>query len=321
MWLPAYDGGSPQHYILWYRIQGLGSQSNWETIRILPDGATSVTVYNLVPDTLYQFMVLSRNHLGDGLFSKPIAASTQGSDPADGIQPVSGKITISWSQPTSPLTSVIYSTRRSPGHSGLHAPTGLMVHQSRAGLNITWHRPRMSSGTLFEYLIQYRTIGQWVTLVQGLLPNVTSHLWKTSSRGTTYSFRMFTFNQDTYSNSSQVVTINTGPGEYSLSHSSVPSSVIGSLIGLVITVLTAVIIVTASYKYFIKKKRREKSARYGNIKYFGPNQVEDNHINITIPDALEQTCDSRDFMVATIADNQMNADSEYLEKAMKETPI
>lgn len=26
-------------------------------------------------------------------------------------------------------------------------------------------------------------------------------------------------------------------------------------------------------------------------------------------------------MVATIADNQMNADSEYLEKAMKETPI
>jgi len=41
------------------------------------------------------------------------------------------------------------------------------------------------------------------------------------------------------------------------------NSVMGSLVGLVLFLVTAVIIVIASYKYFIKKKRREKSARYG----------------------------------------------------------
>jgi len=56
---------------------GRGSQAAWETIRILPDDSTTVTVYDLVPDTPYQFMVLSRNRLGNGLYSKPVNASTQ----------------------------------------------------------------------------------------------------------------------------------------------------------------------------------------------------------------------------------------------------
>lgn len=39
---------------------------------------TSTTVYGLAPDTSYQFMVLARNRLGDGLFSNVVDARTTG---------------------------------------------------------------------------------------------------------------------------------------------------------------------------------------------------------------------------------------------------
>jgi len=56
----------------------VGVKDVWQTMRILPDDATSVTIYKLQPGTLYQFMVLSRNRLGDGLFSKPVTLATKG---------------------------------------------------------------------------------------------------------------------------------------------------------------------------------------------------------------------------------------------------
>ena len=55
-----------------------GSREEWQTLRVIPDEATSMTVYKLFPDTTYQFTVLSRNRLGDGLFSKIVQATTSG---------------------------------------------------------------------------------------------------------------------------------------------------------------------------------------------------------------------------------------------------
>ena len=59
------------------KAQGEG-QAKWQTLRVVPDEATSLTIYNLFPITLYQFSVLSRNRLGDGLFSKIVTAKTKG---------------------------------------------------------------------------------------------------------------------------------------------------------------------------------------------------------------------------------------------------
>ncbi len=58
-------------------MQGSG-RDVWQTLRVVPDEATSLTLYNMAPDTTYQFSVLSRNRLGDGLFSKIVTAKTKG---------------------------------------------------------------------------------------------------------------------------------------------------------------------------------------------------------------------------------------------------
>lgn len=59
-----------------YRLADQGD-SDWRTIRVYPDGATTFTVYNLQADTEYDFQVLSRNKLGDGMFSPIIRAKTK----------------------------------------------------------------------------------------------------------------------------------------------------------------------------------------------------------------------------------------------------
>ena len=55
-----------------------GSQQPWLTIRVIPADTMSMTVFKLHPDMLYQFMVLSRIHVGDGLFSEIVTSRTKG---------------------------------------------------------------------------------------------------------------------------------------------------------------------------------------------------------------------------------------------------
>ena len=57
-------------------INGIGS--NWQTLMVKPQNTTRFTVYNLEPDTTYEFKVLSRNQLGDGQFSETITTKTLG---------------------------------------------------------------------------------------------------------------------------------------------------------------------------------------------------------------------------------------------------
>jgi len=55
-------------------------RDDWKTIHVIPSGetATSMSVHNLQSNTVYKFMVLSRNRLGDGLFSATVTATTKG---------------------------------------------------------------------------------------------------------------------------------------------------------------------------------------------------------------------------------------------------
>ena len=57
-------------------INSVGSK--WQTMIVKPANTTRFTLYNLEPDTTYEFKVLSRNHLGDGLFSDVVTSKTQG---------------------------------------------------------------------------------------------------------------------------------------------------------------------------------------------------------------------------------------------------
>ena len=50
---------------------------NWGQLTI-PGESTDFTMYNLLPDTNYEFMVLSRNELGNGSYSEIVGAKTLG---------------------------------------------------------------------------------------------------------------------------------------------------------------------------------------------------------------------------------------------------
>jgi len=62
------------------RYKQRDGREQWQTLRAVGgvDPITSTTVFALVPDTAYQFMVLARNRLGDGLFSNVVDATTTG---------------------------------------------------------------------------------------------------------------------------------------------------------------------------------------------------------------------------------------------------
>ena len=65
-------------YLPVLNISGVRHFEKWITMKIVPDNTTCITVYELVPGTAYQFVVLARTRTGKPLFSRPIATSTKG---------------------------------------------------------------------------------------------------------------------------------------------------------------------------------------------------------------------------------------------------
>jgi len=62
-----------------YRVVS-STKTEWRTLHVggLSAEVTSLTVHQLRPETLYEFAVLARNRLGDGLFSESTTARTKG---------------------------------------------------------------------------------------------------------------------------------------------------------------------------------------------------------------------------------------------------
>lgn len=54
-------------YVVWYRQS---DASEWRTMRILSRTAMEATITNLEPNHEYEFMVLSQDRFGEGMFSR-----------------------------------------------------------------------------------------------------------------------------------------------------------------------------------------------------------------------------------------------------------
>lgn len=52
--------------------------AEWATIPVTPSGSTQVTINRLTPGTTYEFQVIGKNALGDGMLSKVITVRTLG---------------------------------------------------------------------------------------------------------------------------------------------------------------------------------------------------------------------------------------------------
>ena len=82
------------------------------------------------------------------------------------------------------------STQRPP------APVNISVVQQRNGLMLKWLPPRDTPTSttrlrpIQAYVVQYRTVGQWVDLTDRIDADRTWFEWKTASRGATYHFKV-----------------------------------------------------------------------------------------------------------------------------------
>jgi len=61
-----------------------------------------------------------------------------------------------------------------------------------------------------HFVVQYRTVGQWVPLSSNVPANQTWYLWGTASRGALYHFRVFVVGKQAHSDASRVVSLRTG---------------------------------------------------------------------------------------------------------------
>lgn len=76
-WMPGYSGGPDykQDYTIWYREAGV---SDWTTTQGSTPGATTLTINGLTPGKTYEFQVVGKNALGDGMMSTPVTVRTLG---------------------------------------------------------------------------------------------------------------------------------------------------------------------------------------------------------------------------------------------------
>ncbi|XP_014468290.1 PREDICTED: protein turtle-like isoform X8 [Dinoponera quadriceps] len=165
-WLPGYSGGPDykQDYTIWHRESGT---SDWKTIPVTPSGSTTVTINRLTPSTLYEFQVIGKNALGEGLLSKVITVRTLGPKPG--------------------------------------TPRNLTVTEISNGFLITWQPPLERSHLIQYYTIKYKTDGPWKTLNKGQIrPEETSYLVKNLVGGRTYYFQVFANSATNYGASDQV---------------------------------------------------------------------------------------------------------------------
>ena len=61
-----------------YREKSPSSYPNWIEIPVNPPDARFSQIFNLQPNTVYEFQVIGTNEYGDGMFSEIIQASTKG---------------------------------------------------------------------------------------------------------------------------------------------------------------------------------------------------------------------------------------------------
>ncbi|XP_077524694.1 protein turtle-like isoform X3 [Amblyomma americanum] len=144
-WLPGYDGGHPQTYVLWYRLVGQG-EMEWRTIRVYPDNAITLTIHNLQPESQYEFQVLSRNAFGDGLYSDIVRANTTKWNYIEGAYPTDAY-----------GSTYIPTVNRTPTGPKPSAPRNVTVRETPAGVLVTWQPPANSSVPIAFYCVEYRS--------------------------------------------------------------------------------------------------------------------------------------------------------------------
>ncbi|XP_067132158.1 protein turtle-like isoform X17 [Centruroides vittatus] len=242
-WLPAYDGGYEQTYVIWYRLADQG-ESDWRTIRVQPDGATAFTIYNLQSEKEYEFQVLSRNILGDGLFSPIIRAKTNLWD----FKSV---------YPTDSYGSTYIPTIHRPSGPAPGPPHNVTVQKTTQGVLISWMPPKNKSVPVAYYHIDYYSPDKgWKRW--GPIKDKTNYLAKGLSGGTNYTFRISAYSLMAKESPSVEVQFNIqGDGDLNRS-----KAITAGVVGGILFFIAAIVLSVCAVKICNKRKRRKAEKAY-----------------------------------------------------------
>ncbi|KMQ92911.1 protein turtle [Lasius niger] len=136
-WIPGYVRPKME-YSVWYRPT---DTSEWRTMKILSRKITEATVNNLYPGREYEFMVLSQDKHGDGMFSKALRIFTQQS-----------KIITSQSTPINENSASEY---RSPQEESMGSPVNVRVQATVEGYLVTWEPPEYGKNLVRLYTVRW----------------------------------------------------------------------------------------------------------------------------------------------------------------------
>ncbi|XP_072749945.1 protein borderless isoform X2 [Anoplolepis gracilipes] len=135
-WVPGYVRPKME-YSIWYRPI---DTSEWRTMKILSRKITEATINNLYPGREYEFMVLSQDKHGDGMFSKALRIFTQ---PSKTIT-----FQLSSFDENSP------SEYRSPQES-MGPPVNVKVQATVEGYLVTWEPPEYGKNQVRLYTVRW----------------------------------------------------------------------------------------------------------------------------------------------------------------------
>ncbi|XP_076477210.1 protein turtle isoform X14 [Bombus vancouverensis nearcticus] len=245
-WLPGYSGGPDykQDYTIWYRESGT---SEWKTIPVTPSGSTTVTINSLTPGTLYEFQVIGKNALGDGMLSKLITIRT--------LDILDHNTLI---LPTDSTGNPVFPPIMRPKGPKPGPPKNLTVTEVSNGFLISWEAPVERNHLIQYYTIKYKTDGPWKTLNKGQIrPEETSYLVKNLVGGRTYYFQVFANSATNYGASEQVKF----PVPARVKHKAITAGVVGGILFFIVAIILSI----CAVKICNKRKRRKQEKAYSMV--------------------------------------------------------
>lgn len=148
-WQPGYLRPNLE-YTVWYRLT---DAPEWRTMRIIQKNIMEATIQHLLAGREYEFMVLSQDKYGDGMFSKQFRFSTQ---------PASSKVTSDNDNDVSNIESAIeHSQQREtnsnplPSTGSLSAPWNLSAINNQQGWLLHWEHPQQGLDMLRLYTVRW----------------------------------------------------------------------------------------------------------------------------------------------------------------------
>ncbi|XP_039285439.1 protein turtle [Nilaparvata lugens] len=268
-WLPGYSGGPDykQDYTIWYREAG---KSDWLTIPVTPPGSTMVTINRLSPGTTFEFQVIGKNALGDGMLSKVITVRTLDHGIRVNVAPTVKESDNPFNPPEDVLdnTVILFPTDSSGATlvPPIFRPTGpkpgqprnLTVTEISNGFMITWQAPLERFHLVQYYTIKYRTDGNWKTLNKGQIRSEeTSYLVKNLVGGRTYHFRVLANSVRSYESSDEVKF--SVPAR--VKHKAITAGVVGGILFFIVAIILSV----CAVKICNKRKRRKQEKAYNMV--------------------------------------------------------